>query len=294
MTVVLFATPSKGLELTVDTEIPDFILDDTILLSGTTTNPDRIHLDTTDSDFLGGEFSNLSIMDNSITFEPQLEIEMLNEGEPVLEGGPAGSWDSHLWDNYDIVIVEVLFYLYYTGSRSTSLRDPRHIGLATSPDGVNWTKHPANPLLISRNQSYDHTNLMAPVVIDVDSTWHMWYGGNHGNTDSYPRQDIDICYATSSDGVEWTKYQNNPVIENGWAEWNNIDLRPFDVLEDDGMFVLYYRAIGDSQGHRPFLARALSIDGMAWLQDPDNPLHHGDGAASRPRPGGGAMGGRAA
>ena len=45
------------------------------------------------------------------------------------------------------------FYLYYNrGWRGTweANRKGSHtaIGLATSTDGVNWTKHPANPIMI--------------------------------------------------------------------------------------------------------------------------------------------------
>ncbi len=279
--VILFASPALSIDLTVDTEIPDYILDDHIRISGTTNDPVGPLVITSDEDFSRGDATNVTVEDGSLVFDPHLDIEMKNGGEPVFEGGVAGSWDTHLWDNYYILQQDGLYYLYYTGSRTTSLRDPRHIGLATSTDGVNWTRHPDNPVLRSREEAYDFTNIMAPVVTVLDGQWHMWYAGNHGNNGSHPQQDIDICYATSDDGMNWTKHLDNPVIPNGDAEWNDIEIRPVDihVNEIQGWFTLKYRGMGTTNRNRPYLASAFSMNGVDWTPESTNPLHLGDTGA---------------
>src|SRR5688572_32070057 len=64
--------------------------------------------------------------------------------EPVLPAGPPGTWDeSGNWAP-DIIEVEGVYYLYYTGS---DRNNNQKIGLATSTDLYTWTKHPANPLV---------------------------------------------------------------------------------------------------------------------------------------------------
>lgn len=65
--------------------------------------------------------------------------------DPVLPAGPAGAWDeSGNWAP-DIIVVDGLYYCYYTGSNSNN---NQAIGLATSTDLDHWEKHPANPVVV--------------------------------------------------------------------------------------------------------------------------------------------------
>jgi len=63
---------------------------------------------------------------------------------PVLTVGPAGSWDSDWVESPSVTLSGDQFIMYYTGVGAD--QRPR-MGRATSPDGVNWTKDPANPIL---------------------------------------------------------------------------------------------------------------------------------------------------
>ncbi len=72
--------------------------------------------------------------------------------------------------------------------------------------------------------SHDEVVLYYGTVIRIGDTLHLWYIGNYGplqNTIGYEREYCCICYATSTDGVEWVKPDLGLVEFNG-SKHNNI------------------------------------------------------------------------
>jgi predicted GH43/DUF377 family glycosyl hydrolase len=92
---------------------------------------------------------------------------------------------------------------YFGGDQN----DVKQIGYATSSDGLSWTKYAGNPVLTVGNPGeWDETEAGGPRVVYDGATYHLWYHGYSGTCcDS-------IGYATSPDGVNWTKYASNPVF----------------------------------------------------------------------------------
>jgi hypothetical protein len=65
---------------------------------------------------------------------------------PLFSGGGPQAWDRDLRERGWIARDGDCWHLWYTGSNTD--RDPiRRLGHATSDDGLNWTRDPANPLL---------------------------------------------------------------------------------------------------------------------------------------------------
>jgi beta-fructofuranosidase len=64
---------------------------------------------------------------------------------PVLGPGAAGAWEEMGTWAPDIIEVDGVYYLFYTGSDA---QNNQALGLATSTDLVEWRKHPANPLVV--------------------------------------------------------------------------------------------------------------------------------------------------
>jgi predicted GH43/DUF377 family glycosyl hydrolase len=82
------------------------------------------------------------------------------------------------------------------------------IGYATSTDGAAWTKCGSNPVLTKTgiDSDPDGTFVGAACVVRVDTTYHMWYTGAGIQTfDTYEFVVPNICHATSSDGIGWTR-----------------------------------------------------------------------------------------
>ena len=275
--ISLFVLPTSALELEVSTTIPEYIMEDHLNLTGTTTLTLGTWKEDSTAAFNNGLRVNVTVLDDNITLKPELGFSLLNNGQAVMKGGSSSSWDYYLIAGFDVVNVSGTYYMYYTGSMSTSLANPRHIGLATSTDGISWTKYSGNPVVRSGVNSYELVNIMSPAVLYDNGTWHMWYAGNHGHTGSHPAQDVDICYANSSDGYNWTKYSNNPVLKHGATNWDSMDVRPTSVMKDNQGFTLYYKAVPLNPGNNiPYLAKATSSDGISWTTSVDNPLRTGD------------------
>lgn len=71
------------------------------------------------------------------------------------------------------------YAMWYTGS----LPDMGQIGLATSADGVSWTKYAGNPVLsVGSSGAWDSVSVSAPSVLLDGETYKMWYVGQNGHS----------------------------------------------------------------------------------------------------------------
>ncbi len=174
---------------------------------------------------------------------------------PVLTAGEYGSWDDQTVGMGAIYKENGVYKLYYLGMRGPY--DKKQIGLATSQDGIKWEKYP-NPVLESTDNEYQ---LGIQAVIKIGSTYYMYYG-------AYPYNSTvsTINLATSTDGIQWTRYSSNPIIKAS-DQWENNSITYASVVqEDDGLLLLYMNTAHDGFG----LAR--STDGIHWTKDQNNPV----------------------
>ncbi len=181
-------------------------------------------------------------------------------GNPVLSVGPSGSWDdAHVWQ--PVVLKDGEGYkMWYRGNDGSN---PGRIGLATSADGIDWTKHPGNPV-ISPTEAWETNSIIPGAVISNTGTYEMWYTGYDSNWVGR------IGYATSPDGVNWTKYGGNPVLNVGASDsWEDEDVAGPAVLEDGGIYHMWYAAY---DGIASRIGHATSANGTSWTRDPANPV----------------------
>jgi hypothetical protein len=119
------------------------------------------------------------------------------------------------------------------------------IGRARSTDGSKFTPEPA-PVL--SGDMGGETYLAAPQVKKDGSIYRMWYGFTREVAFGDPcLAQIDIGYATSTDGFFWVRSPSNPVLSldgTGW-EGKSRAMLPSSVVPADGKdfdsgLVLYY------------------------------------------------------
>lgn len=183
--------------------------------------------------------------------------------DPVLRYGPGGSWESHgvsaptVWHDTGAG----LWKMWYAGR---DFRGYYSIGYATSPDGKHWTKYGGNPVLKPNDAGPDGTSIVSPHVIYEAGVYHMWYAGRGTSN--------QIFYATSSDGINWAKHPNNPVLRlGGDFAWDNGEIAAPAVLRIGGGFQMWYQ--GYSRGTlQRYIGHAFSNDGVNWTKDPLNPV----------------------
>jgi hypothetical protein len=85
---------------------------------------------------------------DGVTFQPV-------SSQPILEPGPAGTWDTFEVTTPRIFRRGSWFYMVYAASRSAERQDlPEAFGLARSQDLVHWEKYPHNPVFSIAKDAY--------------------------------------------------------------------------------------------------------------------------------------------
>ena len=162
-------------------------------------------------------------------------------GNPVLTGG----------DDETVIKDGDIYKMWYQ-------KDEDYIGYATSIDGINWTVYSGNPVLVPGTPgSWDELEVDGPSVIKENGQYKMWYNAEHGDEDA-----SSIGYATSIDGINWTKYEGNPLFEAGGGGSPS-------VIKDGGIYKMWY-------GGKNGMCYAISTDGINWTQYNGNPVIEGD------------------
>jgi len=227
-------------------------------------------------------------------------------GNPVLNLGSNGSWDDlSVWAP-TVLWKDNLYRMWYCGGRNNQYI---RIGLATSLDGISWTRYGTGPVLDVSPSGWDSFQVDCPSVVFNGSKYCMWYSGNNGQS---------IGFATSSDGISWTKYSGNPVFTGGrycsvlldgsiykmwyegydytinyatspngisWIEysgnpvlmhgpsgsWDGMYVSTPSVIFDDSQYIMSYTGYRDSMLSRR-IGLAYSSDGIIWSKDPNNPV----------------------
>jgi predicted GH43/DUF377 family glycosyl hydrolase len=117
---------------------------------------------------------------------------------PILNNGSLGTWDESRVFAPSVVYNGSKYVMCYTGLDGGTYR----IGYATSEDGINWAKSPANPVLdVGTSGSWDDTNVHSPTILFNNTRYFMWYSGENGPNSR-------IGYATLPNMDNWEKCRN--------------------------------------------------------------------------------------
>jgi len=84
-------------------------------------------------------------------------------------------------------------------------------------------------------------------ILKDGDTWKLWYTGYDGTRDGIRR----LGYATSKDGITWTRYAKNPLVTNEWIE-------DMVVVKNDGKFYMF------AEGKEDRAHWFTSDDGIQW------------------------------
>jgi hypothetical protein len=97
------------------------------------------------------------------------------------------------------------YTMYYDGTTGAI----EQVGLAYSIDGKLWSLH-SKVLSLGALGVWDDHYACYGTVLYFDGLWHMWYSGGQNEMGT-----TGIGYATSPDGITWTKYAANPLTSLG-------------------------------------------------------------------------------
>jgi predicted GH43/DUF377 family glycosyl hydrolase len=184
-------------------------------------------------------------------------------GNPLLAPGPPGAWDDHgatfASVIYDSAAVE--FRMYYHGYSFTGVHQ---VGLATSPDGIAWTKYAGNPIMTPGPDAWDGQSVRVPVVWkEGPADYRMIYTGA-GDAG------MQVGYATSSDGIAWTKHPANPVFND--PTWAHGQTENWGVMKVGSEYLMWYSTFGMRQS-----GIAVSTDLVNWTPHQAGPIFASSG-----------------
>lgn len=170
---------------------------------------------------------------------------------PMLTLGSAGEWDAGLITPNNVFPLAsggfIMFYYASTDFNGTWL-----MGMATSPDGINWTKYndPAttqapyaesDPILpAGESGEFDEWGVLGAGVFKKGGFYHMYYSGVGPGPGGYR---TDIGFAFSADGITWQKWAENPVyVQEDDPYFNAITMifeQPGVLLYNSTVFMYY-------------------------------------------------------
>ncbi len=166
--------------------------------------------------------------------------------EPVaLATGAASDWDHYPLAMESVLRTDEGYVLYFAPMKGLNGDGIYYIGAgigrATSPDGTHWTKYDdaatttqeyavSDPVFLKNPdyRAWDYATIGHPVVRFSTSGWEMFYYGNGGTWYS-------IGYATSEDGITWTRYGDEPIVTS-----IGMGFGPSSVVVVDDTYYLYY------------------------------------------------------
>ncbi len=193
------------------------------------------------------------------------DTELYLSGTPVLARGKPGEFDALAISSCEVVKKDSVYFMYYT---ATGQSDSSYIGLATSADGVLWTKYEGNPVLRPGPPgSWDAQMVLYPRVLIEDGVFKMWY---HMSPDGWY---TNVGAASSTDGYTWTKYEDNPVVLHGYYSIYDYDGRGAGIAGVTKVDSMYYMlSIAVDMSYTISLGLVTSKDGYHWHKYGENPV----------------------
>ena len=146
----------------------------------------------------------------------------------ALEAGHKGSWEERV-NRASVCEIDGKWLMWYTGqSRNNSA-----IGIATSDDGIRFTRMQQKPILVP-SEPYEKGSVMNPCVLwDKDEKiFKMWYAAGEQF-----EPDV-LCYAESKDGINWERYANNPILEKSNEKYDQCKVGGCDILKENDRYYI--------------------------------------------------------
>ena len=202
---------------------------------------------------------------NKITL--QLSDDGVNLDRPLLGMFPQVwyEWEEEI-EAPCVIVVDRIFHMWYTAKRGmydNNVIPSSCIVHATSVNGIDWMRED-KPCLCA-DQLWEKYSVQNPCVIYDDGIYKMWYSGGEFDVSDA------IGYATSHDGIKWTKYNSNPVFEhNSIFRWEYMSVGSCQVLRHKETYYMAYTSYEHLTHGRICFAR--SKDGIRWERHPNNPI----------------------
>jgi hypothetical protein len=240
------------------------------------------------------------------------------EKNPLFQGtGDSTTWDEKIRERGFILREDSTWYMWYTGYTKKEGNKIKYLGLATSPDGLSWTRHAGNPIhksiwvedmfVLKSDSTYymfaesrsDSAHLLTstnridwadqgPLDIRLKNgksieagpygTPTVWKEGDTWYL-FYERNDAAIWLAASNDLKVWTNVQDEPVIRCGPEKYDQFAVAVNQVIKHNGLYYAYYHASAFKDWREWTMNIAVSEDLIHWEKYGKNPIVGADASS---------------
>jgi beta-1,2-mannobiose phosphorylase / 1,2-beta-oligomannan phosphorylase len=231
------------------------------------------------------------------------------KNNPVFTGTDTNTWDQKIRERGYILPEDGTYYMWYTGYKNEKGAE-MHLGLATSADGLTWTKYKDNPIfksgwvedmsVIKHDDTYymfaegrgDTAHMLTstdrihwvekgplnmrysdgkPLCKGAYGTPAIWYEDSIWYL-FYEREDLGIWLAVSTDLNIWTNKQDEPVIKMGPELYDQFGVAMDQIIKYKGRYYGYYHATEYKDWHEWTSCVATSDDLIHWEKYYKNPV----------------------
>lgn len=233
---------------------------------------------------------------------------------PVFKAAAQDAWDKKIRERGFILYEDSVYKMWYTGYNGDDTV-VKHLGYATSRDGIHWERYAGNPIfsekwtedvcIIKNGSTYymfaEGRNDVAHSLVSNDGIHWQEEGdlkifttdgkpipGPYGTPTAwfedgkwylfYERNDEAIWLAQSKDHQNWTNVQDEPVLAKGPAKYDAGAVAANQVVKYNGKYYIYYHASADPMMSSTAWSSnvAMSTDLVHWVKYPNNPIVQGD------------------
>lgn len=205
-------------------------------------------------------------------------------GNPILQTNDL--FTNAMWNDPSVLYENGQYIMY--ASASVGFDGNVKIYRLVSTNSINWSLSPSTAVLEKgTGGAWDDKSVETPNVVKFNGTYYMFYTGYQTNTAT----DFKIGYATSPDGITWTKSGSNPILDSVGGAAVPDDFDQFVVAEPgaivfNNQIYLYFTAQGyiTTSGGVTINDQLMTIglitssDGTTWsapqrVYDPDQTLY---------------------
>jgi len=230
---------------------------------------------------------------------------------PLFKGtADSTTWDEQIRERGFVLKEENTYYMWYTGYTKKTGKQIKYLGLATSPDGLKWTRYSENPI-------YNANWVEDVFVWKSDGIYYMFaeskddiarlltskdrihwedkgaldirlkngnpiQKGPYGTPTVwkeddiwylfYERNDAHVWLATSTDLKTWTNLQDEPVLNSGPETYDKFAVAFNQVIKYKGLYYAYYHASAFKDWREWTTNVAVSKDLIHWKKYGANPI----------------------
>jgi predicted GH43/DUF377 family glycosyl hydrolase len=229
---------------------------------------------------------------------------------PVFTAADMGNWDAAIRERGWILREGDRWRMWYTGYDGTR-EGQKKLGLATSPDGLHWRRHPVNPIYeqhwVEDMQVVPYEGRYVMFAEGRDDQAHLltspdglnWtrvgaldirlvsgtpippgpYGTPTAHFEDgtwylfYERGDRGVWLATSTDLKTFTNVQDEPVLSPGPDAYDGRMIALNQIIKRGETYYAMYHGTGTPENPRLWCTcLAASTDLVRWTKHPANPL----------------------